>query len=151
MVFDFDPDYIFRSITKNGEKHYFATVRRTGETVEISKKVINLFWADDRKAYRDSEEEAPLSLDTTRSDEWDSWLDDHLVGMSEIETPPEESEFQKMLTPKQLDIYKSCVIGDCGIREYAKRMGVNHKIIVRQIEAIRKIFLKYFFEQGPKR
>lgn len=149
MVFDFDPDYLFKATEENGEKRYWAVIKATGETVEISRAVIRYFWSFDRKEFRDSEEEPPLSLDTTRSDEWDSWLDDHNVGLSKIETFSEAKDFRDLLTEKQREIFDYCIIGSHSFREYARMKGLNHKTVLEMAGSIQERAEKYFFDTPP--
>ena len=149
MVFDFDPDYLFRATEENGKKRYWAIVKATGESVEVSKAVMRYFWSYDRKTYRDSKEETPLSLDTTRSDEWDSWLDDHNVGISKMETFSEAKDFRNLLTEKQREIFDYCLIGCYSFREYARIKGLNHKTVLEMARSIQERAKKYFLDTPP--
>ena len=139
-------DYDLWTTVEDGEKHYWAKVRSTGEITEISHEVIKYLRAEEKKVYREIESnrnnESVLSLDIPHDDEKESWFEDHGIGMSEMETPLIEEEFRKTLTPIQLEVYQKCMLEGCGIREYARKKNIDHKTIVRIVRSIREKFTK---------
>ena len=140
-------DYDLWTTVEDGEKHYWAKVRSTGEITEISHEVIKFLRAEEKKVYREIEfnrnSESVLSLDELHADDEEpSWFEDHGIGMSEMETPLIEEEFRKTLTPIQFEVYQKCMLEGCGIREFARKKNIDHKTIVRIVRSIREKFTK---------
>jgi hypothetical protein len=145
-------DYDLWTTTENGTKHYWARVKATGEVTEVSHEVMKFLRAEEKRVYREIEATqnrgSTLSLDVSHDEEKEYWLEDNGIGVSEMEIPILEEEFCKLLTANQLEIYKSCMIGHCGVREYARRKNLDPKTVSEVIAAIRKKF-KNFFGDTP--
>ena len=139
-------DYDLWTTVEDGEKHYWAKVRSTGEITEISHEVIKYLRAEEKKVYREIESnrnnESVLSLDIPHDDEKESWFEDHGIGMSEMETPPIEEEFRKTLTPLQLEVYEKCMLEGCEINEYAIMRNIDRYKIESAVRSIRRKFKK---------
>ncbi len=146
-------DYDLWTTIANGTKHYWAKVKSTGEVTEISHEVMRFLRAEEKRVYREIEIRqkygSPLSLDVSQDEEKESWLEDHRTGTSEMETALFEEEFRNMLTPKQLEVFECCLLGNESARAYARRNAVDHKAVVKTIRSIRKKAKKYFFDGSP--
>ncbi len=142
-------DYDLWTTTENGTKHYWAKVKSTGEVTEVSHEVMRFLRAEEKKVYREitaiKNHGSTLSLDTPQGEDKESWFEDRHAGVSEMETALFEEEFRKLLTPVQLEIFEQCLVGNIGLREYARLKGIKHATVVRSVRAIRKKFKKYFW------
>ena len=141
-------DYDLWTTTENGAKHYWARVKATGEVTEVSHEVMKFLRAEEKRVYREitaiKKHGSPLSLDVPTGEEKESWFEDHGFGASEMETTLFEEEFRKMLTPYQLEIFEECLLGNCGVREFALSKSLDPTTVSEAIKAIRKKFKKYF-------
>ena len=148
-----DFDYDLWTTVEDGVKHYWAKVRETGEITEISHEVMVYLRSEEKRIYREIEttrnEGTILSLDIPHDDEKESWFEDHGASKSHMETAVEEKEFIKTLTKKQLEIYNECMLGDCGVREFAERKKVDPTTISEAMETIRRKFTKYSYYNTP--
>ena len=146
-------DYDLWTTIENGTKHYWARVKATGEVTEVSHEVMKFLRAEEKRVYREIEASqnrgSILSLDIPHDEEKESWFEDHGRGTSEMETALFEEEFRKLLTPYQLEIFESCLLGKEGIRSFARRKGVHHKAIEKSIAIIQEKFKKYFSGGSP--
>ena len=138
-------DYDLWTTVENGNKHYWAKVRSTGEITEISHEVIKFLRAEEKRTHRENEQsherEFVYSLEDA-DDKDENWFEDHGVGMSEMETPLMEEEFQKTLTPIQLEVYEECLLGGCEVNEYAMLRNIDRKKIESVVRSIRRKFKK---------
>ena len=145
-------DYDLWTTTENGTKHFWARVKATCEVTEVSQEVMRFLRAEEKRVYREIEASqnrgSTLSLDVPHDEEKEYWLEDNGMGVSEMEIPILEEEFCNLLTTNQLETYRSCMIGHCGVREYARRKNLDPKTISETIGAIRKKF-KTFFGDTP--
>ena len=147
-------DYDLWTTSENGTKRYWARVRATGEVTEISHEVMCFLRSEEKRLYREivavKKHGSMLSLDVPQGEDKESWFEDHGRGASEMEAALFEEEFRKMLTPKQLEVFECCLLGNEGVREFARERAVDHKAIVKAIRSIRKKYKKYFLDGSPK-
>ncbi len=145
-------DYDLWAIEENGKKRYFARVKATGEETEIDIKVMRVLLSQEKQMRREyARQQADgtiLSLDAIcdsgETDESAWMIDSDTDTESEVIAKSTYSDFAKMLTPHQAEIFNSCMVGELSIREYARLHGVDHKSVHETVEAIRKKFKKYF-------
>lgn len=135
-------DYDLWTTEENGQKHYWARVKRTGEVTEISHDVMKFLRSEEKKIKRDLidilETGTVLSLDYSHNDEFDSWFQDDLLRVSDMETPVLEKEFTALLTPAQTSVYEECLLHGKSVKEYADDHGISPRAVRFIIERIRK-------------
>ncbi len=144
-----DFDYDLWTSGPEGAKRYWARVRPTGEVTEIDHEVMKYLRKEEKRGYRELSEMTvrgtALSLDVPGCGEPGDWAEDRRSGIADLETAMTEEAFRKALTPNQLSVYESCMLGSCGVREYARRKGVDHTAVIRTMKAIRKKTEKFFY------
>ena len=143
-----DFDYDLWTTNENGTKRYWAKVRKTGEITEISHDVMKLLRNEEKRTYRHNlsvkNSDQVLSLEYFDDEEKEDWLEDHTWTI-EMDTALVEGDFKKMLTPIQLEVFKSCMLDGCGIRKFAREKGISHKAVEKTIAIIKRKFNRYFF------
>ncbi|MBR4232536.1 MAG: hypothetical protein IKR95_04935 [Oscillospiraceae bacterium] len=144
-----DFDYDLWTSGPEGAKRYWARVRSTGQVTEIDHEVMKYLRKEEKRGYRELADMTvrgtALSLDSPTSGEPGDWAEDRRANMKETEFGIFEEEFRNTLTPNQLAVYESCMLGSCGVREYARRKGVDHTAVIRTMKAIRKKTEKFFY------
>ena len=124
-------DYDLWTTEENGQKHYWARVKRTGEVTEISHDVMKFLRSEEKKIKRDLidilETGTVLSLDYSHNDEFDSWFQDDLLGVSDMETPVLEKEFTALLTPAQTSVFRNGLVTAISApRQIFTRIWITH-------------------------
>lgn len=142
-----DFEYDLWTTNDDGTKKYWVRIRLTGEMTEVSHELMKVLRGEEKRLYRQIESgNTELSLDSPCDEERESWYEDHLQGGQYMTLDLEEKEFRTCLTPKQLDIYISCIQGEQTAASYAKNHGVSKQSIFDSITAIRKKAKKYFLD-----
>lgn len=145
------------------EGRYFMRVKETGEVCEINGDTMRLLRREARRISREVqgfptygvengkvivvERWSMLSLDDktddkTRSSGWDVSLCD-VEG--ECVCRSQEIRLRESFTPRELDVYKKCLLGGMTRQEYAQRYCVSEGLICQVIQSIRKKFKKTFY------
>ncbi len=141
-------DYDLWTTTENGTKHYWARVRATGEVTEISHEVMRFLRSEEKRIYREitsvRDSGSTLSLDVPHDEEMEYWLEDHGIGISEMEIPILEEEFRKLLTPLQLSVFDECLMGNVTLTDFAKNKGISKQSVSNVVDGIRKKAKRFF-------
>ena len=158
---DFDYDLW---TTKDGKN--MVRVKATGEVTEVSREIMKLLRAEEKRHRREmegvpiygckTEKATLLSLDFISLDNngegcdgiepW--WLIDHSDNPEEILLKKSlEEEFLKTLTTPQCDIYFKCLYGGQTIEDYADSRKINYKTAWESREKVRTKFKKIFGDE----
>ena len=153
---DFDYDLW---TTEDGKR--MVRVKATGEVTEVSREIMKLLRAEEKKQRREMEgipisgsktEKATLlsldiiSLENFSDNEYcPSWLVDNTFNPENIASVKElKKKFIESLSPAQREVFLKCFCGGMSCREYARKKNVDHVIIVRIAKRIRKKYLEVF-------
>ena len=129
-------------------------IKLTGEVTEVDRKVMQILRAEEKRLRRsygfdrsgkDDANEATssntvLSLDSLPDDEVmaSAWLADPVDYIEMAMTEMCIEDFRKSLSPIQREIFEDVMLGEMGVREYARQKGLNHKTVVEAIASLRK-------------
>ena len=131
-------------------------VKATGETTEVDREVMKLLRAEEKKLRRsfasldDKSDETGikqfLSLDEVSEEDVNcsAWLSDDKDFTNAIMAKSLESEFLRILTPRQRDIYHKCLLHGVSRTNYAKENGISVARVSRAIADIRESAKKFF-------
>ena len=156
--FDYD-------LWKDDTERCFIRVKRTGEVCEVNNDTFRVLRNEAMAIYR-SQKGIPvygksngksivvtyttnLSLCANECDEdtGSDWIVDKANLENEILTKLLIEETYKLLTDKQLDVLKKCLIGGMSNVEYAKENNICESAVRKTINLIRKK-AKKFFDDG---
>ena len=144
-------DYDLWTTEEGGIKHYWARVKKTGETTEVSHEVMLFLRREEKKMRREVERAIKsgsiLSLDVCADLEEKcepAWLSDGGSGEEAMLTRMKAEMFITILTPCQREVFENCIILRKGVREYAREKGLNPVTVLDMREAIAKKAKKYF-------
>lgn len=155
--FDYD-------LWKDEAGNYFIRVKRTGEICEVNKDTFRILHTEAMRMYR-NQKGTPvygvnngkivligyttnLSLDFLDAEEMESaWSSDGGQAEEDAIMDIVMKEFCKLLTEKQLDVFKECVIEGMSYIEFAKRNSISESAVRKTVSFIRKK-AKLFFHEG---
>ena len=132
-------------------KHYWARVKATGESCELSLEVMKELRNIEKRMRREylktnSQGGSDLSYDTVPvDDETSIWLIDPTSSEDSILFNLYFEDFRSLLTPVQLTVLNDCLLADISIHDYAKAKGLAFNTVYETVKAIRKKYKKYFF------
>ncbi|WP_409968487.1 hypothetical protein RFF05_00425 [Bengtsoniella intestinalis] len=153
--FDYD-------LWKTAEGAFFTRLKRTGEICEVDAEVFRTLHNDAMKMHREQQGipvytvrdgksvlacRVPLlhlGYDTDGDDVDDVWAVEPTQTEDEYVTAQMEQAFRAILTPKQLDIYLTCMLGGTSATEYARVRGVSKAFVSKYIAEIRSRAKKFF-------
>lgn len=129
-------------------------IKSTGEVIEVEREVMRVPRLEEKRLRREIQTEqengGQLFLKLQPTDETgETWLVDTYDFQSELMVNIFKDKFCKTLTPTQLSIFRECLLGEHGVREYAWTHNVSHVAVLKTIMAIRKKFKKYFSDRLP--
>lgn len=153
--FDYD-------LWKTEDGKYMVRVKRTGEECEVDQDTMRLLRAEEkalRRSFQGPEDTSDsekgkeritiLSLDYFASlpskETTPAWLEDSTSMEEDTAVRLLTDEFLKLLTPRQLDVFKKCMQEGLSLREYSRQNGLTVNAVYEAQTFIRKKFKKYFF------
>lgn len=146
--FDYD-------LWKTEDGKYMARVKATEEVCEIDADTMRFLRAEEkrlRRSYTGCSQTLPLkepvlSLDSFNQEIGDSLFPPCLESQGDLEKIVMANilveRFLAELTPKQLGVYKNCILGGKNFAEYGKELGFTRQDIHVCITAIRKKAKKF--------
>ncbi|WP_409968011.1 hypothetical protein RFF05_15935 [Bengtsoniella intestinalis] len=154
---DFDYD-----LWKTKDGKFYARIKRTGDVCEVDAETFRTLHNEAMTLYRDQQGipvytvrdgksvlagRVPLlhlGYDTDGDDVDEVWAVEPTQTEDEYVTAQMEQAFRTMLTPKQLDIYQTCMLGGISATEYARVRGVSKAFVSKYIAEIRDRAKKFF-------
>ena len=149
-------------IAEDGQ--YMVRVKATHEVCAVNQEVFRKLRAEEKKLRREMEgvptrnidengktiKAAMLSIDFVNvqggEDMDPSWLIDPFDLERDLLLQEAIRELRKQLTERQLEVFEVCILGGMSLREFARRKGVDFRVIWRAQDAIRKNFKKIWDE-----
>lgn len=135
-------------------------VKSTGEVTEVDREVLRTLRGEEKRLRRskhgvpvysstgdDMDAESTilsLSFVSAGDDMEPAWLEDPVRFEEQIATDMMEQDFIKILTDKQLDVYKECLIGGMSLRAFARLRGIDIRAVHDTKTVIQKKFEKFY-------
>lgn len=135
---------------------YMVRVKSTGEICEVDSETMRFLRSEEKRLRRflntysqvQAMSGAVVSLDCFKQEIGDNHLSACLESQDDLEKIALANiiveRFQTVLTPNQLDVYKSCILGGKSYVEYAGERGFTYQYIQKCVAAIRKKAKKFF-------
>ena len=141
-------EYIARKETdEDGTEHFFLKIVGTGAESEVSREVINVFSADERKNRRDYQENKErgfdISTDAATESERNVMLSDHNAAAEDINYRLLVSDFSRELTANQLEVFEYCMLGKMSFSAFSKLKGITRQSVKDIVVGIRKKAKKF--------
>lgn len=140
-----DFDYDLWTSTENGKEKYWVRIKRTGEVCEVDITTMRELRKCEKQMRRtiNKQSEADicvLSLDylPEESKENMSWVKDTYDLEDEVYCKTIKEIIYSVLTEKQKEVFRNCILENKSLREYAKEKGLSYSTIRETRDAIRK-------------
>ena len=133
-------------------------VKITGEVTEVDREVMKALRAEEkriRRALRSNEgtvkdgiahQTRTFSLSAVSENEMEKsdWLVDPTSDFANVEARLFVESAMEMLSPREQEIFSSCLLGDMPIRQFAERKGMRKSTAWDMANAIRKKLQEIF-------
>lgn len=147
-------------ITDDGQ--YMVRIKATKEVCAVEQAVFRALRAEEKRLRREMEgvptmqvdedgeiiRAAMLSTDFVHVEDGEEldpwWLADPDDFVERLQLKEAVQELCAQLTPKQLEVFRECLLKGIGLREYARRTSTNFKTAWETADAIRKKARKIF-------
>lgn len=140
-----DFDYDLWTSTENGKEKYWVRVKRTGESCEVDIATMRELRKSEKQMRRAINKQSKadfcvLSLDylPEESKENMSWVKDTYDLEEEVYCKMTKEIIYSVLTEKQKEVFRNCILGNKSLREYAKEKGLSYSTIREIRDVIRK-------------
>lgn len=149
------PDEFDYDLWTTEDGKYMVRVKATGEVCEIDPGTMRFLRAEEKRLRRSYTgcaktslmKEPVLSLDSFNQEISDSLFPSCLESHGDLERIVMANilveRFLAELTPKQLGVYKNCILGGKSFAEYGKELGFTRQDIHICVTAIRKKAKKF--------